>query len=96
MSVWNTPPNYGTYEGERGNPEQWRSFFDTAWNKDTASEIIKDESPWGILGIEADASKAEIKKAFKTMMKTHHPDKGGDTEYAKKIIAAYVFLTETK
>ena len=95
-SIWENPAPYGTYEGERGNPEQWRTFFDMAWNKETAEEVLKDthETPWSILGVEADASKAEIKAAFKKQMKINHPDKGGDLEKAKQIVAAYVMMTE--
>lgn len=94
-NVWKDPSPYGTYEGERGNPEQWRTFFNFAWNRTIAKEYIPvDETPYTILGISPDASIEEIKKAFRKLMLIHHPDKGGDIDLCRKIIAAYVMLTE--
>jgi DnaJ-class molecular chaperone len=49
--------------------------------------------PYSILGVAKTASDAEIKKAFRTLAKKHHPDtKGGDPDGAKRfqeISAAY-------
>lgn len=38
-----------------------------------------------ILGVRHNATEAEIKSAYRSMMKEHHPDKGGDPEFAAKI-----------
>lgn len=46
------------------------------------------------LGIKRDASKADIKKAFREAAKKHHPDKGGDAEKFKKINEAYETLSD--
>jgi len=94
-NVWKDPSPYGTYEGERGNPDQWRTFFNYTWNRTIAKEYIPvDETPFSILGVAPDASLEEIKKAFRKLMLIHHPDKGGDIDLCRKIIAAYVMLTE--
>ncbi len=49
--------------------------------------------PYEVLGVPKGASEAEIKKAFRTLAKKHHPDtKGGDTSAQKRfqeISAAY-------
>lgn len=46
------------------------------------------------LGVSKDADTAEIKKAFKKLAMTHHPDKGGDPEEFKKIQHAHEVLTD--
>ena len=46
------------------------------------------------LGISKDAETSEIKKAFKKLAMTHHPDKGGDPEEFKKIQHAHEILTD--
>jgi len=46
------------------------------------------------LGVSRDADTNEIKKAFKKLAMTHHPDKGGDPEEFKKIQHAHEILTD--
>jgi DnaJ-class molecular chaperone len=46
------------------------------------------------LGVSRDADVNEIKKAFKKLAMTHHPDKGGDPEEFKKIQHAHEVLTD--
>ena len=54
------------------------------------------KDPYEILGVAKTASEAEIKKAFRTLAKTHHPDKHqGDAKAQKKfqeISGAYDIL----
>src|SRR3954466_5286035 len=56
--------------------------------------MMKD--PYQVLGVSKTASEAEIKKAFRTLAKKHHPDKhAGDATAQKKfqeISAAYDIL----
>lgn len=47
------------------------------------------QNPYEILGVPVDAEKEDIKKAFRTLSKKHHPDAGGDPEEFKKISEAY-------
>ena len=51
------------------------------------------ESYYDILGVSKDASKDEIKKAYRRMANKHHPDKGGDSEAFKKVNEAYQVLS---
>lgn len=49
---------------------------------------------YDILGVSRDADTSEIKKAFKKLAMTHHPDKGGDPEEFKKLQHAHEILTD--
>ena len=49
---------------------------------------------YDILGVKKGASKADIKKAYRTAAKKHHPDKGGDQEQFKKVNEAYEVLSD--
>merc|ERR1712159_105532 len=46
------------------------------------------------LGVEKDASMAQIKKAYHKKALKEHPDKGGDPEKFKEITAAYEVLSD--
>jgi DnaJ-class molecular chaperone len=46
-----------------------------------------------ILGVPRDASKDDIRKAYRRLVLKEHPDKGGDEEKFKKIVEAYDALT---
>lgn len=47
---------------------------------------------YSTLGVPRDASQEEIKKAFRKLAMTHHPDKGGDPNEFQKINEAYEVL----
>lgn len=53
---------------------------------------MNSENYYEILGVEKNASQDEIKKAYRTLAKENHPDKGGDPESFKKISVAYDIL----
>jgi len=47
-----------------------------------------------LLGVNKDADQDAIKKAFRKMAMTHHPDKGGDPEKFKEMSKAYEVLSD--
>ena len=54
------------------------------------------ESNYEILGIEAGASKEQIRIAFRELALKHHSDRGGHDEYFIKIKQAFEDLKEGK
>ena len=96
-NIWKDPSPYGTYEGERGNPEQWKCAFQFAWDEGTARIILEEEKKewWQILGVSVSDVFKTVEKKFKDLMKKNHPDKGGDKELCQKIISAWVIAKKT-
>jgi DnaJ family protein A protein 2 len=47
-----------------------------------------------ILGVDKDAEFSVIKKAYFGLARTHHPDRGGDTEKFQEIQSAYEVLSD--
>lgn len=93
---------YNTYDPSNGygNAGKWREAFRQRMNKEDATAILQEqqETPYQILGVAANATKAEIKKAFRTLITLWHPDKNQHRiqeaeAMSKKIIAAYTILS---
>lgn len=51
-------------------------------------------NPYKTLNINPDATLDEIKKAYKDLSKTHHPDTGGSEDKFKEILTAYQMLCD--
>lgn len=49
---------------------------------------------YAVLGVDKNASQEEIRKAYRKLAMTHHPDKGGDAETFKNIQKAYETLSD--
>ena len=47
-----------------------------------------------LLGLDHDATTADVRRAYRTAAKIHHPDKGGDGELFKEIVNAYETLSD--
>jgi hypothetical protein len=57
-----------------------------------SAEELREASACAVLGLRAGASKRDILKAHRTLMKRAHPDHGGSTEAATRLNAARDFL----
>ena len=49
-----------------------------------------------VLGVAKDADEKTIKKAYRKLALKHHPDKGGDPEKFKEIVAAHEILSDSE
>jgi len=58
------------------------------------SKPVDTERYYQLLEVEKSATQADIKKAFRKLAVTHHPDKGGDPEKFKEITKAYEVLSD--
>ena len=56
--------------------------------------MVSDNKHYNTLGVQPNASEAEIKKAYRKLAMQHHPDKGGDQAKFKEITAAYEILSD--
>jgi curved DNA-binding protein len=50
---------------------------------------------YSTLGVSRNASQDDIKKAYRKLAATHHPDRGGDTKKFQEVQAAYETLSDT-
>ena len=58
-------------------------------NSDSSTGSTDSMDPFIILGVEIDATREEVTKAYREKAKNFHPDKGGNNEDMVKINAAY-------
>lgn len=47
-----------------------------------------------VLGVSADATRADINKAWRELLKKHHPDQGGSADYTRRLNEARKVLLE--
>lgn len=57
---------------------------------DTTLMLGSGRAPWfEVLGVKADASKVDIRNAFRALSKVHHPDYGGNADDFRRLREAY-------
>uniref|UniRef100_A0A914L6R0 J domain-containing protein n=1 Tax=Meloidogyne incognita TaxID=6306 RepID=A0A914L6R0_MELIC len=72
----------------------WILFLLLAYKVSQLEQQYEEYDPYKILGIDIDSDVTEIKKKYRELSKTHHPDKGGDPVTFDAIVKAYKALTD--
>ena len=88
-NIWSGQSKYGTYEGKRGNPQEWEFSFGFSFNQSTTVKSILGMSAYSTLNVNPTAAMDEITKSYRKLALIHHPDKGGNVEKFKEITNAY-------
>ena len=68
--------------------------FPSGFGKPKPKKDVDTTKYYKILGVDKNASKDEIKKAYRTLVRTKHPDKGGSEEEFQNIQLAYDTLSD--
>ena len=55
--------------------------------------FLERQQALNVLGLPSNATPQQIKRRYRTLAKQYHPDRGGDQQQMKRIIAAYEFLS---
>ena len=71
-SFWNTPSKYGTYEGERGSPEQWAANFNVSFENSESIQKILGMSAYQVLNIQPHCSDEDVKTAYRKFARLYH------------------------
>ena len=81
-----------TDEGDADDVEPQPGFVD----RETAKQVIEEVMAASLLGVDLDASDAEIRAALRARLteSRSHPDHGGDGDQAARLIAARDLLIE--
>jgi len=58
--------------------------------------VIEPTKEYETLGLDPDATDAEVKTRYRELLKEHHPDMGGDPKNFMKIRKAYLKIMESR
>jgi len=72
-----------------------RLSFKAIWENrgNPARPFVERQQALNVLGLPPNATPQQIKRRYRTLAKRYHPDRGGDQQQMKRIIAAYEYLT---
>lgn len=79
-----------------GEPYEYNQFLNEKYTYVDYYAALNDSSVKDSPKITRSSSEDDIKKAFRKLAMIHHPDRGGDAERFKKILAAYEILSDAQ
>lgn len=82
---------YGTQREQSGQASDPFATFFAGWaaTPDDSVLLLGSGQWWDILGVGREATKEEIRNAFRALAKIHHPDVGGDSNDFVRLRRAY-------
>lgn len=87
---------YGHYDGPLHTAANWRRAFDEAATATGALALLGGDDPWETLGVPRSADRDEARRAYKRLMREHHPDRGGNPATAERVIAAWTTIKDQR
>jgi DnaJ-domain-containing protein 1 len=57
-----------------------------------ARTILERQQALAVLGLPPNATRQQVKRRYRSLAKRYHPDRGGDQQQMRRIIAAYELL----
>lgn len=87
---------YGRYEGPRHSARNWRKALEEAATASGAAALLGADDPWEVLGVPRSAGREEARRAFKKLVREHHPDAGGDPALCERAVAAWTAVREAR
>jgi len=57
-----------------------------------ARSLLERQQALALLGLPPNATRQQIKRRYRSLAKRYHPDRGGDQQQMRRIIAAYELL----
>ena len=66
----------------------------TIWENraNPARTLLERQQALALLGLPPNATRQQIKRRYRSLAKRYHPDRGGDQQQMRRIIAAYELL----
>ncbi len=77
-------------EFQRSNSDYVRALLDGFWTRYMNSDR-RDEA-LSVLGLKANASRDQVRIAYRRLAGRHHPDRGGDADHFRRVREAYELL----
>ncbi|QHJ10825.1 DnaJ-like protein DjlA [Paraglaciecola mesophila] len=76
----------------------WQQFFAVEYGLGAKAKIDQKqlEESYARLGLGINAQLKEVKRQYLRLIHQNHPDKGGDTEAAQSIQAAYAYICQNR
>lgn len=69
-------------------------FFNFGGDARPSRRSVDNSKLYDVLGVSKNASTGEIKRAYRKLARTHHPDKGGNPEKFKEVTKAHEILSD--